>query len=65
MSETTLTAEEIKTLSEKLQNGESTPEEELQLLKTLNQGVEAMRDLVKEFGNEIKVEELKNTNTEK
>ncbi len=65
MSEITLTAEEVKTIFEKLQKGESTQEEELQLLKTLNLGVEAMRDLAKEFGNEIKVEELKNTNTEK
>ncbi len=39
--------QQIKELAEKIKNGTSTPQEELELLKFLNQGVEEMRSFIK------------------
>lgn len=39
--------EEIKKLAEKVKNSTSTPEEELALLKTLNENVEEFRKFIK------------------
>lgn len=42
-----MTEEEINVLSQKIKDGTSTPEEELTLLKFLNQGVDEMRAFIK------------------
>lgn len=43
-----MTPDKIKNLAQKVKDGESTQEEELALLKYLNEGVEQMREFVKE-----------------
>ena len=41
--------EKIKELSEKIKNGTSTKEEELELLKLLNNGIESFRAFIKDI----------------
>ncbi|MBP6912967.1 MAG: hypothetical protein KBB86_03480 [Candidatus Pacebacteria bacterium] len=43
-----MTIDEVKELAQKVKDGNSTQEEELALLKYLNEGVEQMREFVKE-----------------
>jgi hypothetical protein len=45
---------EIEILAQKIKDGKSTPEEELSLLKFLNQGVEEMRSFIKQIMPENK-----------
>ncbi|MDP1812811.1 MAG: hypothetical protein Q8K92_00015 [Leadbetterella sp.] len=60
-----MTEEEINVLAEKIKDETSTPEEELKLLKFLNQGIDEMRTFVKEITKYKKVEELRNSILEK
>lgn len=43
-----MTSEEVKILAEKVKNKAATPEEELTLLKFLNQGIEQTRAFIKD-----------------
>ncbi len=45
---------DIEILAQKIKDGKSTPEEELVLLKFLNQGVEEMRSFIKQVMPENK-----------
>lgn len=45
---------EIEILAQKVKDGKSTPEEELALLKFINQGVEEMRSFIKQVMPENK-----------
>jgi hypothetical protein len=47
--DTDMELREVKLLAEKVKEGVATPEEELQLLKYLNKGVEEMRMVIKEI----------------
>lgn len=60
-----MSEEEINALAEKIKNETSTPEEELVLLKFLNQGVAEMKAFVKAINEEKKIEEIKNSILEK
>lgn len=55
-----MTPEKINELIGKMKEGTATSEEELMLLKFVNQGVEELRLIVKELAVEDKIANLKN-----
>ena len=57
--------EKVKELAEKVKNNTATQEEELALLKFLNQGVDELRIFIKEITKDKKVEEIRNSILEK
>ena len=52
--------EKVKELAEKVKNNTATQEEELALLKFLNQGIDELRAFVKEVMVEEKTNNIKN-----
>lgn len=55
-----MTEQEIQSLGEKIKNETSTPEEELQLLQFLNQGVSELRTFVQQVMTEQHTSEITN-----
>lgn len=53
-----MTNEEVLALADKVKNGTVTAEEELALLKFTNQGIEELRDYVKNLSVEEKTTEI-------
>ncbi len=60
-----MTKDKLNELIKKVNNEESTPEEELELLKFLNKGVDELRTFVKNIIKAKEVTDLKNTILEK